>query len=108
MQKVVERFLLKLLQCGIYGVFIAHLLVYRILSMTYGGVNPAAGGETLFSTSAVQGQGEPSGIIHRQRIAGLKRIEPDIMSPHALKQRSFICDSPGFDVGFQPIGDLHE
>src|ERR1700729_353269 len=42
MQKVVERFLLKLLQCGIDGVFIAHLLVYRALSMTHGGVNPAA------------------------------------------------------------------
>src|SRR6202795_3830106 len=35
--------------------------------------------------SVVHGQGEPSGIIHRQRIAGLKRIEPYIMSSHALK-----------------------
>src|ERR1700684_4366984 len=37
--------------------------------------------------SVVHGQREPSGILHRQRIAGLKRIEPHIMSPHALKQR---------------------
>src|ERR1035438_346056 len=35
--------------------------------------------------SVVHGQGEPSGIIHPQRIAGLKRIEAYIMSPHALK-----------------------
>src|ERR1039457_589304 len=58
--------------------------------------------------SVVHGKGELSGIINRQRIARLKRIEPHIMSRHALKQRSFICDSPGFDVGFQPIGDLQE
>src|SRR5450755_4391994 len=42
MQKVVERFVLKLLQCGIDGVFIAHLLVYRVLSVTHDGVYPAA------------------------------------------------------------------
>jgi hypothetical protein len=58
--------------------------------------------------SVVHGQGEASGIIHRQRIAGLKRIEPHIMSPHALKKRSLVCDRPGFDVGFRPIGHLQE
>src|ERR1035438_8046996 len=42
MQKVVERFVLKLFQCGTDGVFIAHLLVYRLLSVTHGGVYPAA------------------------------------------------------------------
>src|ERR1035438_6817191 len=42
MQKVVERFVLKLFHCGIDGVFIAHLLVYRILSVTHGGGYPAA------------------------------------------------------------------
>src|ERR1022692_462640 len=42
MQKVVERFVLKPFQCGIDGVFIAHLLVYRTLSVKHRGVYPAA------------------------------------------------------------------
>src|SRR5450432_3537974 len=42
MQKVVERLVLKLFQCGIDGVSIAHLLANRVLSMTHGGVYPAA------------------------------------------------------------------
>src|ERR1700690_3741807 len=42
MQKVVERFVLKVFQCGIGGIVIAHLLVYRVLSVTHDGVYPAA------------------------------------------------------------------
>src|ERR1700693_114399 len=56
--------------------------------------------------SVVHRQREPPRIICRQRLAGLKRIESYIMAPRAIEKRSLICDSPSFDVLFQPIGYL--
>ena len=58
--------------------------------------------------SVVHRQREPPGIVCRQRLARLKRIESYIMAPRAVEKRSLICDSPGFDVLFQPIGYLQD